>query len=130
MPLIADARQVQNIEVVAVALDRFPNWSRWTAVPGDVVGTWSGEKVRVTLALIASLPEAEQMRCFVPSYGIRLRTETSVLAEVAFCFQCHNALGVPSAHTANLPSWFTFDPDSTPAQQLLRMFRECVRTAS
>ena len=130
MPLIADARQIQNIDVVAVALNRSPDWNRWTAVPGEVVGTWSGENVRVALALIASLPEAEQMRCFTPSYGIRLRAGTSVLAEVAFCFRCHNALGLPSAHTPNLPNWFTFDPDSTPAQQLLRLFRECGRPAS
>jgi hypothetical protein len=76
------------------------------------------------------LPEAEQMRCFTPSYGIRLRTETSVLAEVAFCFQCRNALVLNAAHIPNLPDWFTFDPNSTPAQQLLRMFREHARRAS
>jgi hypothetical protein len=129
MPLIADAQQVESIDVVAVALDRSPDWNRWTAVPGDVVGTWRGENVRVALALIASLPEAEQMRCFTPSYGIRLRAETAVLAEVAFCFQCRNALVLNAAHTPNLLGWFTFDPNSPPAQQLLRLFREYARPA-
>jgi len=125
MPLIADAGQVQDIDVVAVALGRSPNWSQWTALPGEVIGTWSGETVGVALELIAALPEAEQMRCFTPSYGIRLRTGTAVLAEVAFCFRCRNALALPTAHTPNVPGWFTFDPGSAPAQQLLQMFRDC-----
>jgi hypothetical protein len=69
------------------------------------------------------LPEDEQMRCFNPQYGIRLRSGTTVLAEVAFCFRCHNALVIPSAHTPGLTTWFTFDPDSSPAQELLRLLR-------
>jgi len=128
MPLIADPGQVTTIDVVAVALGRSPDWSQWTAVPGDVVGTWSGETVHAALELIAALPVAEQMRCFTPSYGIRLRADTSVLAEVAFCFQCNNALGLPTAHTPNVPGWFTFDPASVPAQRLFQMFRECGRS--
>jgi hypothetical protein len=130
MPLAADPGQVHTIDVIAVAIDRYPDWNRWTAVPGDVVGTWAGEKVRRALELIAALPEAEQMRCFVPSYGIRLRTESSVLAEVAFCFRCHNALAFPGEHTPNLANWFTFDPDSAPARHLLALFRESGRPAS
>jgi hypothetical protein len=127
MPLIADAGLVRTIDVIAVAFDRCRDWSRWTAVPGDVVGTWGGEQARRAIELIAALPEAEQMRCFTPRYGIRVRTETSVLAEVAFCFQCRNALALPGPRTPSLPNWFTFDPDSAPGQQLLELFRECDR---
>ena len=128
MPLIADPGQVQNIDVIAVP--HGSDWHRWTALPGEVIGTWSGGQVRVALALIASLPEAEQMRCFTPTYGIRVRDETSVLAEVAFCFQCRNAKAIPSAATPDLPAWFTFDPRSEPAQRLLRLFRECGRPSA
>ena len=82
-------------------------------------------QVRVALGLVASLPEAEQMRCFIPRFGIRVRAGATVLAEVAFCFSCHNAKAFPSAHTPDLPDWFTFDPASPPAQELLRLFHAC-----
>jgi hypothetical protein len=123
MPLIIEPEVVGQIDVVAVALD--DSWSRWRGVPGEVIGTWSGDRVRVALGLVASLPEAEQMRCFVPRYGMRMRAESLVLAEVAFCFKCHNAKVFRSDHTPQLPNWFTFDPDSPPAQELLRLFRAC-----
>jgi hypothetical protein len=72
---------------------------------------------------VAALPEAEQMRCFVPGFAVRLRSGAVVLAEVAFCFRCRNAMGVPSEHSPKAPGWFTFDPDSEPAQELLGRFR-------
>src|SRR3954469_14589440 len=124
MPLLTGPQEVRHIDVVAVALDRDTNWGRWKTLPGEVIGTWSGESVRVALGLVASLPESEQMRCFAPRYGMRLRAESVVLAEVAFCFSCHNGMGLPSEHTPQLPKWFTFDPDSAPAQELLTLFRE------
>ena len=124
MLLLADPLEVRHIDVVAVTPDRDANWSRRSTLPGEVIGTWSGENVRVPLGLVASLPESEQMRCFTPRYGMRLRTELIVLAEVALCFTCHNALVLSSEHPPQLPKWFTFDPDSAPAQQLLRSFRE------
>lgn len=51
------------------------------------------------------------------------------MAEVAFCFRCHNALGIASPHSPTTPTWFTFDPDSEPAQRLLRLFQAFDRTA-
>jgi hypothetical protein len=121
VPLIADPQAVKQIDVVRVASDDAS--SRWPALPGNVIGTWTGDDVRVALELVASLPEAEQMRCFNPRYGIRVRADSVVLAEVAFCFSCHNALAFPTEHTPHLPGWFTFDPDSPPALELLRLFR-------
>jgi hypothetical protein len=67
------------------------------------------------------------MRCFVPRFAVRLRNGAVVLAEVAFCFRCHNALVIPSQRGPETPAWFTFDPDSEPAQELLRRFQSFER---
>ncbi|WP_203834263.1 hypothetical protein [Winogradskya humida] len=115
---------MEQIDVVSVAPGE-GDWDRWTALPGEVIGTWTGERVREVLDLVAALPEGEQMRCFVPRYGIRVRSESAVIAEVAFCFRCRNALVIPSEQAPGLPTWFTFDPESSPAQELLRLFRAC-----
>jgi hypothetical protein len=72
---------------------------------------------------VAALPEAEQTRCFVPSFAVRLRNGPVVLAEVAFCFRCRNAMGIASEHSPKTPRWFTFDPDSESAQELLGRIR-------
>jgi hypothetical protein len=123
MPVIAEAEHVQKIDVIAVDLRRYPDWTRWKSVPGEVLGTSTGEQAQAVLELVAALPEAEQMRCFVPRFALRLRRGPVVLAEVAFCFRCHNALGIPSPHNPTTPTWFTFDADSAPAQELLGLFR-------
>jgi hypothetical protein len=123
MPVIADAQRVGEIDVIAVDLAGDPDWGAWKVVPGRVVGTWEGERVSAVLDLVATLPEDEAMRCFVPRYAIRLRRGPLVLAEVAFCFRCHNALGIPSPDNPQTPPWFTFDPDSKPAQELLQLLR-------
>jgi hypothetical protein len=121
MPVIEGAQNVREIDVIAVALDRDEHWGGWDEVPGDVVGTWDDERVHEVLGLVAALPEAERMRCFLPAYAIRLRRGRTVLAEVAFCFQCHNGLLLtPGIADTDM---FTFDPDSKPAQELLRRFR-------
>lgn len=43
------------------------------------------------LELIADLPGSELYRCFLPGWGIRARSATEELFEVAFCFRCHRA---------------------------------------
>jgi hypothetical protein len=117
MPMIADPEVADRIDVVAVDLSG--DWSRWRALPGTVIGSWSGDRVREVLGLVAALPEDEQMRCFVPRYGIRVLAGPSVLAEAAFCFRCHNGLIFPLAGAS--PQRFTFDPDSRPARELLAL---------
>jgi hypothetical protein len=85
---------------------------------------WDDSQVEAVLGLAAALPEAEQARCFIPGYAIRIRDAEGVLAEVAFCFRCRNAKVLwPRATSGAALTWFAFDPDSQPAQQLLRRFR-------
>ncbi|WP_173082735.1 hypothetical protein [Phytohabitans rumicis] len=43
----------------------------------------------------------------------------AVLAEIAFCFRCRNAK-VLWPDGSRRPTWFTVDPDSKPAQDLLQ----------
>lgn len=124
MPVIAGATRTDEIDVIVVDLERHPDWSAWRAVPGTVVAVWEGKRVPVVLDLVAALPESEAMRCFVPRHAIRLRRGPLVLTEVAFCFRCHNAMSLPIADDTGPPTWFTFDPDSGPAQDLLRLFGE------
>jgi hypothetical protein len=124
MPVIVDAHDVTRIEVVAVALQQDPNWHAWTAVPGEVIGVWDAGAVEAVLGLVAALPDAVPARCFVPGYAIRIRGAEGVVAEVAFCFQCRNAKVLwPRATSDAALTWFTFDPESQPAQDLLRRFR-------
>lgn len=125
MPVIAGAQRTEQIDVIAVDLEGHPDWNTWRAVPGKAIDTWEGERVSVVLNLVAALPESEGMRCFVPRYAIRLRCGPLVLTEVAFCFQCRNAMSVPIADEMQPSMWFTFDPNSQPAQDLLGLLQSC-----
>ena len=47
MPVIAEAEQVQKIDVIAVDLRRYPDWTQWKSVPGEVgVEAGQGRGVR------------------------------------------------------------------------------------
>lgn len=123
MPQIAPRQAVDRIDVVSIG--PVDNWNRWSTLPGPVIGTWPGDRARTVLDLVAVLPESSQARCFLPRYGIRVFSASTVLAEVAFCFRCHNALIVAPESTPHLPRWFTFDPASPPGEELLHLFRAC-----
>jgi hypothetical protein len=84
-----------------------------------------GERVSALLNLVAALPGSVGMRCFLPRYAIRLRSGSLALTEIAFCFRCHNAMSLPIADNTQPPAWFTFDPHSKPAQDLLRLLESC-----
>jgi hypothetical protein len=123
MPTIADPGRVRSIDVIEIAAGQVGGWAEWTTVPGVVVGSWTGERVGTVLSLVTALPEAGQMRCFVPRYGLRLRDGATVLGEIAFCFRCRNGVTVPVEPDFVGPAWFTFDPDSPPARRLRSLFR-------
>ncbi len=123
MPVIGDPHRVRDIDGVEASAEQAGGWNGRTAIRGAVAGGWHGEQVHAVLALVAALPEAKQMRCFVPRYAIRLRNGPTVLAEIAFCFRCRNGRAISFQPDFVVPSWFTFDPDSQPARRLLGLFR-------
>ncbi|MER6914573.1 hypothetical protein ABT354_23110 [Streptomyces sp. NPDC000594] len=91
---------------------------------GDEVAIWEADRARDALTLIGSLPDSELHRCFIPGWGIRAHGATDLLFRIAFCFQCHAARlwgpGVPT----DMAGTHSFDPDSPPARELLRRFRD------
>jgi hypothetical protein len=68
MPTIGDAGRVVVIDVLEIVAEQARGWAGRSAVPGAVVDSWDGEQVDAVLRLVTALPEAEQMRCFVPRY--------------------------------------------------------------
>lgn len=128
MPVIGDPHRVRDIDVIEVAPESIRGWDGRTAIRGVVTHAWRGEQVNTVLGLVSALPEAEQMRCFVPRYAIRLRSGTTVIAEIAFCFRCRNGRAISFQPDFVVSEWFTFDPDSQPARQLLSLFRTTAGT--
>jgi|SRR5947207_848671 len=129
MPTIGDPGRVLAIDVLEIAAEQARGWAGRTAVPGTVLHSWDGDQVDTVLSLVTALPEAEQMRCFVPRFALRLRDAATVLAEIAFCFRCRNGATVSFEPGFVAPEWFTFDPDSPPALRLLSLFRTAAGTA-
>ncbi|MFI7600161.1 hypothetical protein [Actinoplanes sp. NPDC049681] len=123
MPVIADPRRVREIDVIRVGPDHSRGWDGRTPVRGVVLEVWHGEQAEAALALAATLPEAQPMRCFLPHYAMRLRNGPTALAEIAFCFRCRNGRALSFPPDFVVAPWFTFDPDSEPARHLLAMFR-------
>ena len=58
--------------------------------------------------VLADLPDGEQLRCFMPHFGIRLWAGGALRAEAALCFRCNNALTFVDGERG----WFEFDGDS------------------
>src|SRR5438067_9420652 len=115
MPTIGDPGRVLVIDVLEIVAEQARGWAGRSAAPGAVVDSWDGEQVDAVLSMVTALPEAEQMRCFVPRYALRLRDAAGVLAEIAFCFRCRNGAVVSFERAAWGPEWFAFDPDRPPA---------------
>ncbi|WP_326687205.1 MULTISPECIES: hypothetical protein [unclassified Streptomyces] len=95
---------------------------QWTGVPGTTIGTWLDKEALEVLDLVADLPTGNVMRCFMPGYGIRAHDAGQLLFELAFCFQCHNALILqPAPHKQR--DLVGFNADSQRAQDLLALFK-------
>ena len=112
--------QTQSLECVRI--DDYSGSRLWTAVPGTTIGTWLGKEAPEILDLVADLPIGDVMRCFMPRYGIRAHSADRLLFEIAFCFQCNNALILqPDPHKRR--DLIGFKADSRQAQDLLTRFR-------
>ncbi|MFJ8677630.1 hypothetical protein [Streptomyces sp. NPDC093589] len=120
MLLPSTSPQTQRLECVRI---EDPTGShQWTGVPGTTTGTWLDKEALEILDLVADLPTGDVMRCFMPGYGIRAHNADQLLFEIAFCFQCHNALILqPAPHKRR--DLVGFKADSRRAQDLLALFK-------
>lgn len=92
----------------------------WT-IQGDLLGSWEGPEVAPVLALVASLPAGDPMRCFTPAYAIWAHgADGEVLFDLEFCFGCF-WVGVREA--GERQDLVAFDAESAPARQLLAWFQ-------
>jgi hypothetical protein len=117
------AEHADAIDVIAVDLADRRSWHLWLSAPGTVVGTLEGSRVALALGLVAALPAGQMMRCFDPHYALRLRQGAVALVDVAFCFECHNALRIPVLGGAGSSDLVGFDATSEPARDLLDLLR-------
>lgn len=90
---------------------------------GEEVEVSAADQVRRLLALIADLPGDDMRRCFNPGWGIRARTATARLFEIAFCFHCHGARLWGPEVPAEQQGFHPFDADSPSGQELLTRLR-------
>ena len=72
--------------------------------------------------LLAELPFAEQMRCHMPAFGLRLDAGTSDETRMSVCFQCNNIYLAGGGYR-------TFDGTSTAARTLLQHLMDLAPTA-
>ncbi|EOD69635.1 hypothetical protein [Amycolatopsis vancoresmycina] len=94
-------------------------------VPIGPLGSVAGPDAVAIAQLVADLPDDEMMRCFNPVYALELHGAAGLLAEIAFCFRCHNArIALPGQDRAEL---IGFDPGSAAGQELLARFKAADR---
>lgn len=68
---------------------------------------------------VADLPEAEMLRCHMPTYSVSFHRTGQPEVEVSFCFTCDNA----RTREGRDAGGFTFKGKSRTALALLDMFR-------
>lgn len=119
MRLIVPADEVVLIEVAKVKVSWAKDWRGSLAEP---TALWEGAAVAEALHMIERLPASKVYRCFTPGFGIRLHSETSALAEVLFCFHCHNSLTLDLRYPEGRQVYETFNADSDPGRTLLARF--------
>ncbi len=115
MPHLGELETVDRVDVLRIDIGSVLPWSGWASVPGEILGVARGSDAATLASQIAALPDGEQMRCFLPRYGVRIWRSSDLLAEVALCFRCHNAL----TFIGGQQGWFKFDADSDPGRELL-----------
>ncbi|KAB2352221.1 hypothetical protein [Actinomadura rudentiformis] len=113
---------VKTDRLECIRIDDLSEWHRWTSVPGATIGTWQGSDAAEALDLVAALPTGDVMRCFLPGFGLRAYGTDQLFFEIAFCFECHNAL-VIQPELDNRHDLIGFKADSRRAEDLLSRFR-------
>jgi hypothetical protein len=113
VPVLAEISEVTRIDVLRMT--GMPTPETWPPIPGEIVATLSGAEADALLAILAQLPDGEQMRCFIPSHGFRAWTDGRSVAEMAICFKCNNGVIL---RTEGSREWFKFDAQSDVASSL------------
>jgi len=67
-----------------------------------------------------SLPQAEQMRCHIPAYGLRFYRGGQMILEASVCWTCNNIW----IRAENSESVYTFDSSAETSQRLLATLHE------
>lgn len=114
--------QIERAEVLLLPSD-YETVPRKPSIPGRVLAHVVGEQAQKVAALWRSLPQAEQMRCHLPRYGVRFLAD-QFLFEAAICFECSNISIIDNGkHT-----WATFDGEAPAARELLTLLRSFDRS--
>ena len=53
----------------------------------------TGEAAQAIASLWRRLPPRTQMRCHIPPYGLRFRSEETVILQASICWKCNNIFG-------------------------------------
>lgn len=118
----ASLPEIDGVDVLLLPPD-YETVPRKPAIPGRVLARLEGEQARRVAVLWRSLPQAEQMRCHLPRYGVRFLAD-QFLFEAAICFECNNISIIDNGkHT-----WATFDGEAPPARELLTLLRSFDRS--
>src|SRR5258708_16191664 len=81
--VLAETSEVTRIDVLRMT--GMPTPETWPPIPGETVATLSGAEAEALLALLAQLPDGEQMRCFIPSHRFKPSTNEHTLAAFPSC---------------------------------------------
>jgi hypothetical protein len=118
-------------KVDAAAVVELAAWARQSAPPGgsiqDLIRSAATREVMLTESedveriadLWRVLRPAEQARCHMPRFGLRLFLGGTVVAEASLCWECNNAYGYAGSDAIA----FTFDATAPAAVLLLIQVR-------
>jgi hypothetical protein len=114
--------QTELIEVVRITPDA--NDPLPKAMSGEDLAIWDADQAREVFALVKELPGSQPGQTFLPGWGVRVHGERGMLFEIAFSYDCHAARVWGPSVPHKQEGIYSFDPDSAPALELLRRFRE------
>ncbi|MFF0742623.1 hypothetical protein ACFYVL_19725 [Streptomyces sp. NPDC004111] len=114
--------QTELVEVVRITPDANDPMPRTMA--GEDVALWDADQAREVFALVEALPGSQPGRTFLPGWGVRVHGARGMLFEIAFSYDCHAARVWGPSVPHKQEGIYSFDPDSAPALELLRRFRE------
>jgi hypothetical protein len=80
-----------------------------------------GDEAAEIAEMWRQLPQAEQMRCHIPPYGLRFYGGGQVIIEASVCWLCNN---IAVMEKGSGSTYYTFDASAEVSQHLLEKLRE------